>query len=118
MKLDFARRLNQLMAERKMTVRAAAQHAKVATSTVQNWRSGHIPSDFMAVKRLADALAVSFSFLLTGEEDMHSSTRQPSVSECFSFDEMIFDGYARLTIQKMYPLQDIGKGSRDSRGNL
>lgn len=104
MKLDFAKRLNQLMTERKMTVRVAALHAKVATSTVQNWRSGHVPSDFIAVKRLADALGVSFSFLLTGEEDVRSAVRAPAITECFAFNETIFDGYARLTIQKLHPL--------------
>lgn len=90
-----------------MTVRAAAGHAQVATSTVQNWRSGHIPSDFLAVKRLAAALDVSFTFLLTGEEDIRSQ-RRPLISECFSFEEPIFDGYARLTIQRLAPINQPG----------
>lgn len=103
-KVSFAKRLNQLMSERGMTVRAAAMHAQVATSTVQNWRSGHTPSDFTAVKRLAGALEVSFSFLLTGEEDATTAFRTPAMSEYFSFDETLFDGYARLTIQRISPL--------------
>lgn len=105
MKQDFAKRLNQLMSERGMTVRAAAMHAQVATSTVQNWRSGHTPSDFIALKRLASVLEVSFCFLLTGEEELSSSLRRPAIAELFSCDETIFDGYARLTIQKLSPLK-------------
>lgn len=65
-KSGFYKRLVHFMAERHMTVREAAQAAGVAISTVQNWRSGHMPTNFEAVLKLSDALGVSFSFLLTG----------------------------------------------------
>lgn len=103
-----------------MTVRVAASHAQVATSTVQNWRSGHVPSDFIAVKRLSNALGVTFSFLLTGEDDSQSLGRRRSVTECFEFDEVMFDGYARLTIQKLHPFsaEDNLRESESSVGDI
>lgn len=99
----FSRRLNQLMEERRMTVRTAAKYAQVATSTVQNWRSGHTPTDFTAVKRLAEALDVSFCFLLTGEEDPTREDRLPSIAEYFEFRDVVFDGFAKITIQPLAP---------------
>jgi transcriptional regulator with XRE-family HTH domain len=103
-KRDFASRLNQLMQERQMTVREAALQAGVATSTVQNWRSGHLPTDFSAIRRLAQALDFSFSFLLTGEDDCRPRSRTPSITECFVDDGVLFDGYARVTIHKLSPV--------------
>jgi len=98
----FAKNLKRLMAEKELTVRAAANLAKVSSSTLDGWRAGTTPDDYMAVKRLALALGVSFSFLLTGEDD-RPSEGQPSIAEVFSDGGSIFDGYAKITIQRLIP---------------
>ncbi len=69
--------LVQVMAERQITVRKAAQFAGVAVSTIQNWRSGHQPTNFEAVQKLATALGLSFTYLLTGSEEQLLSKRSP-----------------------------------------
>jgi transcriptional regulator with XRE-family HTH domain len=103
---NFNHRLNQLMQEQQMTVREAGKYAGVAPSTVQNWRSGHVPTDFVAVRRLAAALGVSFSFLLTGEDDFPQQAGNKSITECFAADGILFDGYARVKIEKLRPLKN------------
>ena len=67
--IPFRTILVQAMSDHQMTVREAAQAAGVAISTVQNWRSGHQPTNFDAVQKLAWALGLSLSYLLTGRED-------------------------------------------------
>ncbi len=67
---SFRKTLIKAMADQKMTVRVAAQCAGVPKSTIQNWRSGHNPVNFEAVQRLAAALGLSFSFMLTGKKEL------------------------------------------------
>ncbi len=66
---SFDATLILLMKETGMTVKAAARIAEVGPSTIQSWRSGAKPTNFDAVRRLAQAFGTSLSFLLTGEED-------------------------------------------------
>jgi len=98
----FAKNLRALMAEKKVTVRAAAAIAGVGTSTIDNWRGGALPEDFVAVKRLAHSFGVSFSFLLTGGDDS-SPDRLPLIAEVFDDGGALFDGYAKITIQRLVP---------------
>jgi transcriptional regulator with XRE-family HTH domain len=57
------------MQKKEMGVREAARIAGVGPSTIVSWRSGALPEDYLAVKRLAKALGTTLGFLLTGEED-------------------------------------------------
>jgi transcriptional regulator with XRE-family HTH domain len=98
----FAKNLRALMAEKKITVRKAADIAGVGVSTIDNWRSGALPEDYAAVKLLAHRLGVSFSFLLTGEDDS-AAERLPSIAEVFDDAGSLFDGYAKITIQRLVP---------------
>lgn len=98
----FARNLNKLMKDKGMTIREAADVVGVAHSTINSWRSGAAPEDFMAVKELAKALGVSFSFLLTGEDETRGE-QPPSVAEVFTEGDALFDGYAKITIQRLIP---------------
>ena len=98
---QFAKNLRALMAEKKITVRKAAELAGVGSSTVDNWRGGALPENFTAVKRLAHSFGVSFSFLLTGEDD--SAEQLPSITEVFDDGGALFDGYAKITIQRLIP---------------
>ena len=95
------------MAEKGMTIRQAASLAGVGSSTIDGWRGGALPEDYSAVKRLAKGLGVSFSFLLTGEED-RDQLGLPSVTEVFEDGGALFDGYAKITIQRLLPRK--GKG--------
>ena len=99
----FAKILRSLMSEKGMTVRQAANFAGVASSTIDDWRGGALPEDYSAVKRLAASLGVSFSFLLTGEEDSRDQSMLPSVTEVFQDGGALFDGYAKITIQRLLP---------------
>ena len=63
---------------------------------------GAAPEDFAAVKRLSVGLGVSFSYLLIGEDDTRSGTI-PAISEVFSDGGSLFDGWARITVQRLIP---------------
>ncbi len=91
------------MNEKGMTVRQAATIAGVGSSTIDDWRGGALPEDYSAVKRLAKDLGVSFSFLLTGEEEGRDPTALPSITEVFEDGGALFDGYAKITIQRLLP---------------
>ncbi len=98
----FARNLIDLMSQKNMTVREAAKIAGVGHATVVNWRGGALPEDFRAVRLLAKALGVSFSFLLTGEDDTRPDG-PASMNEVFQDGGALFDGYAKITIQRLVP---------------
>ena len=99
----FAKILRSLMTEKSMTLRQAATIAGVAPSTIDDWRAGALPEDYSAIKRLADGLGVSFSFLLTGENDQKNPNELPSVTEVFADGGALFDGFAKITIQRLIP---------------
>ena len=60
---SFAQRLTRLMSERNVTIGKAVESIGVPKSTIQGWREGKHPTDFLAVQRLAQLLKVSFEFL-------------------------------------------------------
>jgi transcriptional regulator with XRE-family HTH domain len=91
------------MAEKRLTIRQAAEIAGVGASTIDDWRGGAFPEDYMAVKRLAKYLGVSFVFLLTGEEDQRDAASLPSITEVFEDGGALFDGFAKITIQRLLP---------------
>jgi len=88
------------MREKNMTVRQASVIAGVGPSTIDSWRSGAAPEDYLAVRRLAAGLGTTLSFLLTGE---HEQQGPLSVYEVLAPGEIVFDGLAKITIQRMVP---------------
>ena len=96
------------MTEKGMTVRQAADHAGVGSPTIDDWRGGALPEDYSAVKRLAHAFGVSFSFLLTGEDDRRVNSVLPTIAEVFDDGGALFDGYAKITIQRLIPRKKEG----------
>lgn len=96
------------MDERELTIRQVAKMAGVSPSTINDWQGGANPEDYFAVKRLAKALDMSFSFILTGEGDSTFPDRVPSLAEVFEDGGELFDGYAKITIQRLLP-----RGRRD-----
>jgi transcriptional regulator with XRE-family HTH domain len=99
----FTQLLNSCLAERKIGVREAARIAGVPQSTVMSWKSGAHPHDFVAVKRLAEKLGTTLSFLLTGEDDSRPKGETPTITEVFADGGMIFDGFAKITVQRLLP---------------
>lgn len=91
------------MAERKMKIREAARIAGVSPATISAWCSDGSPEDYIAVKKLAKALNVSFAFLLTGEEDSKAFRDAPSIAEVFDESGELFNGYAKIVIMQMVP---------------
>lgn len=85
-----------------MTVRQAAKIAGVSSSTIDDWRSGTIPADYLAVRSLANEFGISFEFLLTGEKPI-TSTQPMSIAEAFQDGGALFDGYAKISIQRLIP---------------
>ena len=102
----FAKNLNRLMAEKKITVEKASQVANVSKSNIVSWRSGVAPTNFEAVKKLAELFGVSFSFLLTGVEESSSDKKIATVTEVFKEGDLLFDGFAKITIQRLIPRED------------
>lgn len=83
-----------------MSQRKAALIAGVPTSTLNSWSAGCSPSDLRAVKKLADHLGLSFAWLLTGEAEI---VKQPDPMLAFEDSTVLFDGYVKVTIERMIP---------------
>lgn len=96
----FSKILTSLMEEHKIGVREAARAAGVGPSTIVSWRSGAQPEDYTAVKKLAERLGTSLTFLLTGEDESRKHFPS-SFSEIFVDEGVLFDGYAKVTITKL-----------------
>jgi len=101
-KAIFSKILNNLMEEKSMSIRKAAEISGVGTSTINSWRSGSSPDDYLAVQKLAKALGVSFSFLLTGEDDTRPEG-DINISEVLEDGGLLFDGFAKITVQRLIP---------------
>lgn len=101
----FSKILISLMEEKNLTVRKAAALAGVGASTINSWRSGSSPEDYQAVKRLSKGLGVTLSFLLTGEDESRPDTAL-SVSEVLKEGDVLFDGFAKITVQRLIPRKE------------
>lgn len=67
--IPFRRVLGRLMAANELSVREAAEIARVSPSTLHNWIVGGNPDDIRAVVRLARHFGCSLEYLLTGETE-------------------------------------------------
>jgi transcriptional regulator with XRE-family HTH domain len=103
---SFAKTLIALMAEKELRVREAARIAGVGASTIVAWRAGSAPTDFLAVKKLANYFNVSLSFLLIGSEESKVD-QPPSITEVFEDGGALFDGFAKITIQRLIPRKRV-----------
>lgn len=101
--MTFAKILTRLMNERKVGVRALGEACGCSASSITDYRNGVAPTDFKLVARMATELGVSLAFLLTGKEDPHSNARTPAVTEVFDDGGQLYDGYARITVQRLIP---------------
>ncbi|AHI04974.1 hypothetical protein BDW_02330 [Bdellovibrio bacteriovorus W] len=99
-------RLQDVLSEKNISRRQLAKTINVAPSVIDSWVKGATPNDLKAVKRLADYMDCSFSWLLTGEDEAGSGT---TVAEMFQVVPY-FDGYARIRIDRLIPRKSKGAG--------
>ena len=97
----FSKILRALLKEKKITIAQAAKASGVSPSTISDWKEGASPENYLAVQKLAEFLEVSFSFLLTGNNETRESP--PSITEVFDEGEFLFDGVAQVTIKRLIP---------------
>lgn len=96
----FSANLCASMEGKGMSVRQAAKAAGVSVSTIQSWRTGSSPNDYLAVRRLAVALGTTLTWLLTGEYEPlmpFDAQDQRLARDARPF----FSGYAYITVHKM-----------------
>lgn len=63
---DWSERLNQVLAERRLSQKEGAELAGVKSSTFHKWTVGAVPRKLEGVRRLCNELDISFDWLLTG----------------------------------------------------
>ena len=96
----FAENLKKILAERGVSIRAAAELARIPASVISSWISGGMPHDLIAVQRLSSALKVNFEFLLTGKNTQVEKT-DISLSELFTEEKSGFEGIYKITATKL-----------------
>ena len=67
-KSNFGTRLLSMLKQHELSLREAAEIAGVAHTVLHDWTIGTTPSNFAAVKRLAQHFGTSFEWLLLGED--------------------------------------------------
>lgn len=97
----FPKILSKLLKEKNVTIAQAAMACGVSPSTISDWKEGASPEDYLAVQRLAQFLEVSFSYLLTGKNEIQGT--KPSLADVFEDGGEIYDGYAHIVIKKLIP---------------
>lgn len=103
--IPLARNLRKLLSEQGLTIRQAAKLALVKPSSLEGWRNGVAGTDYAGLKRLSAVLNCSLSYLLTGEEEDNTHI---SVDQTFDDGGSLFDGYAKISIQRLLPKKQRG----------
>jgi transcriptional regulator with XRE-family HTH domain len=97
---QFSRRLSELMRKKGLSLMSLAREAVIPKSTLHDWSTSSLPTDFKAAARLAKVLNVSLAYLLTGEHDQHG---QGDLETLYQPDAVIIDGLAEVRIVRMIP---------------
>ena len=97
----LAKNLKAILAERGLSQKAAAEVAGVTPATLNDWLSGAVPNDYLAVQKLCRALDCSFEWLLTGSE-MKIDPKSLSLSELFeSENDPSFSGIFEISARRL-----------------
>lgn len=96
---DFSGRLRKLIKEQNLSLKVVSKATKIPNSTLHDWTISTLPSDFLAAKRLASVLGVSFTYLMTGESDFTPE----NMHEIYDRDHVIIDGIAEIKIVRLIP---------------
>lgn len=99
---NFSKRLSLLIEESGLTLRAVSEASNVPLTTIANWKTGTAPTDFDAVKRLAEVFDVSFSFMMLGYDEP-TNNRAPRVEDALTDGGELFDGFCQVTIRRLVP---------------
>ena len=97
---EFNKRLSELIRKRGVTVLSLSKETKIPKSTLQDWTTNTVPTDFKAAARLAKALGVSLSFLLTGGDEVSTHN---DLSKLYEQDSVLIDGLAESRIVRIVP---------------
>ena len=95
----LGRVLKGIMTQRKRSIADVGRMAGVSKSVAADWLSGTTPADLMAVKRLADELGVSLSFLVSGEPD---KAAQPTIEDVLKEGDLV-EGIFKISLQRLLP---------------
>lgn len=103
-RLAFPKILQKIKKERNLSVRALAAMADVGESVMQGWLNGSHPHDLSKVAKLAEALGVSFRFLLLGQEEANMTATK--LDDLF-LEEEWFEGICKVSIKRLKPKKGV-----------
>lgn len=103
-KTGFGKRITELMSKNGLSVRRCAQLLGLHPSVVQSWKQGTLSTDYEALSKFAATCGCSLDFVLTG----HNSSK-PGVEDVFSDGGPLYDGYARIIVQRLIPANTLKK---------
>lgn len=102
--IKFSKNLSAILKERGVSVRAAAQIAKIPVSTLTAWTNGSTTPSLMqieALRRLAHALGLSLEKLLTGND---SRIEKLSLTDAFDIaSDPTMSGLFEISVRRITP---------------
>lgn len=97
----FAKNLERILSERKISQRAASELAQVQPSVLSGWLTGSQAHDPLAIQRLARGLGCSFEWLLCGT-DSEIKASQLSMAELFESEvDPSFSGIFEISARRL-----------------
>ena len=96
----FGANLRRVLEERQLTGKAAAEICGVAPSVIADWLAGGMPTNLMAVQKLAIALKVNFEWLLTGRTSSVEQ-RDLSMTELFEEHDVGLNGIFKIEAKRL-----------------
>ena len=96
---EFCKRLMMLTEKRGISLLALSKETQIPKSTLHDWCTSSLPTDFKAAARLAKSLDVSLSYLLTGEEEQNDKAVEPA----YERETVLIDGLAEIKIVSLVP---------------
>jgi len=95
----LAKFLRRVLEDRRMSQKQMSEIAGVSESVLSAWMMGAYPSEtVVGLKRLCDHTGESLSIALTGLPDKCLGSIEGSYLE-----ELVFDGIARIKIERLIP---------------
>lgn len=95
--MQISKTLKSLMSERNLSVKDLSKLSGIPVSTLHEWLGGRTPRDLVKVKKVAEALKISFNQLLFGEPDEHESI---SLQQLLKED--LFSGTFEVNIKRVH----------------
>jgi transcriptional regulator with XRE-family HTH domain len=100
MESPFAENLRQILAERELSIRGAAEICEVSVSQIHDWMQGTQCTNPMALLKLCRALKCDFQWLLTGTRG--GENKSANLSEIFDIQpEPAFSGIFMIEAKRL-----------------